>query len=90
MTVSFNATGVLLNMSRLYHKTLEEYLIAPISSLSFVLGKVLAGMVRGLVGALVILGFGTLFGALRLWDRGFLPSYFLPVSCSPHWASWRP
>lgn len=63
MTVSFNATGIPLNMSRLYHKTLEEYLIAPVGSFSFVLGKVLAGTVRGLVGALVILVLGLLFGA---------------------------
>jgi len=66
MTVSFNATGITLNMSRLYHKTLEEYLIAPISSFSFVLGKVLAGTVRGLLGALVILVLGFLFGARPL------------------------
>lgn len=63
MTVSFNATGISLNMSRLYHKTLEEYLIAPVSGFSFVLGKALAGTVRGLVGALVILVLGFLFGA---------------------------
>ncbi|ACA59717.1 ABC transporter permease [Candidatus Desulforudis audaxviator] len=77
MTVSFNATGVSLNMSRLYHKTLEEYLIAPISSLSFVLGKVLAGMVRGLVGALVILGLGTLFGAHPVMGPWFFAVIFL-------------
>jgi ABC-type multidrug transport system permease subunit len=70
MTVSFNAVGISLNMSRLYHKTLEEYLLAPIRSFSFVLGKVLAGTVRGLVGALIILLLGFLFGArpsVGLW-----------------------
>ncbi|RJX21151.1 MAG: multidrug ABC transporter permease [Ammonifex sp.] len=71
MTVSFNAVGISLNMSRLYHKTLEEYLLAPISSLSFVLGKVLAGTVRGLVGALIILALGFLFGARPAAGSGF-------------------
>ncbi len=63
MNTSFNAIGVSLNMSRLYHKTLEEYLIAPISACSFVLGKVLAGIVRGLVASLIILLLAFLFGA---------------------------
>ncbi|GAW92193.1 ABC transporter permease [Calderihabitans maritimus] len=63
MTTSFNATGNEVNMSRLYYKTLEEYLIAPISAGSFVLGKVLAGTVRGLISSMVILVLGVLFGA---------------------------
>ena len=38
MNISFNSVGSPLNMSRLYHKTLEEYLVAPISPVAFVLG----------------------------------------------------
>lgn len=63
MTTSFNAVGMSLNMSRLYHKTLEEYLIAPISACSFVLGNVLAGSVRGFIASLIILVLAFLFGA---------------------------
>jgi Nod factor-specific ABC transporter NodJ protein len=63
MNTSFNAVGITLNMSRLYHKTLEEYLIAPISAGAFVLGEVLAGTVRGLLASLVILALAFLFGA---------------------------
>jgi Nod factor-specific ABC transporter NodJ protein len=63
MNTSFNAVGVSLNMSRLYHKTLEEYLIAPIGAGAFVLGKVLAGTVRGLVASLIILALAFVFGA---------------------------
>ena len=77
MTVSFNAVGVSLNMSRLYHKTLEEYLLAPVSSFSFVLGKVLAGTVRGLVAALIILVLGFLFGARPAAGLGFFAVIFL-------------
>ena len=62
MNTSFNAVGITLNMSRLYHKTLEEYLIAPISAGAFVLGEVLAGTVRGLLASLVILALAFLFG----------------------------
>lgn len=63
MNISFNSVASPLNMSRLYHKTLEEYLVAPISSLSFVLGKVLSGTLRGLISSLIIIVLAYLFGA---------------------------
>ena len=63
MNTSFSAVGYGLNMSRLYHKTLDEYLIAPISPGAFVLGKVLAGAVRGLIASMIILVLAFLFGA---------------------------
>jgi ABC-type multidrug transport system permease subunit len=63
MLLSFNAVGSPLNMSRLYHKTLEEYLIAPISYTSFVFGKILSGMLRGLISSSVIILLAYLFGA---------------------------
>lgn len=75
MNTSFGAVGTSLNMSRLYHKTLDEYLIAPISAGSFVLGKVLAGTVRGLIASLIILVLAFLFGA-RLDVSGW---FFLVV-----------
>lgn len=77
MNTSFNAVGVSLNMSRLYHKTLEEYLIAPISASAFVLGKVLGGTVRGLVASLIILGLAFLFGAHLVVNGWFLLVVFL-------------
>ncbi|WP_232294242.1 ABC-2 transporter permease [Syntrophaceticus schinkii] len=48
MNASYNATGVSLNVSRLYHKTLEEFLAAPISVSSLVLGNIFSGCFRGL------------------------------------------
>lgn len=63
MTTSFNGVGVYLNISKLYYHDLEEYQIAPITAVSFTLGKVLAGCVRGMTAALVILALGFLFGA---------------------------
>ena len=50
-------------MSRLYHKTLEEYLVAPISPLAFVLGKIIAGAARGLISSAIIITLAYLFGA---------------------------
>ncbi|MEN6413592.1 MAG: ABC transporter permease [Veillonellales bacterium] len=72
MTISFNAVGTPLNMSRLYHKTLEEYLVAPIRSVSFVIGKILAGAVRGLISSAVIILLAYLFGASFHMSMTFL------------------
>ena len=63
MNISFNSVASPLNMSRQYHKTLEEYLVAPISSMSFVIGKVLSGTFRGLISSLIIILLSYAFGA---------------------------
>lgn len=63
MNISFNSVGTPLSMARLYHKTLEEYLIAPISSWSFILGKILAGVTRGMMSSVIIIIIAFLFGA---------------------------
>lgn len=72
MTISFNSVGTPLNMSRLYHKTLEEYLVAPISPASFVIGKILAGMSRGLISSGIIIVLAYLFGASLCINTMFL------------------
>ncbi len=72
MTISFNAVGSPLNMSRLYHKTLEEYLIAPISTVAIVIGKVLSGVLRGLISSMVIILLAYLFGANFTVNAWFL------------------
>ena len=79
MNISFSSVGSPLNMSRLYHKTLEEYLIAPISSFSFVVGKILGGVVRGMLSSLVILLLAWLFGAVLNLDGWFV--LFLFCNC---------
>lgn len=63
MIISFNAVGTPVNMSRLYHKTLEEYQIAPISPTAFVIGKILSGMIRGIISSLIIIILAYVFGA---------------------------
>ncbi|MBC8014720.1 MAG: ABC transporter permease [Sporomusaceae bacterium] len=72
MNISFNSVGSPLNMSRLYHKTLEEYLIAPIGSLAFVIGKVLAGALRGLISSVLIIVLAYAFGANLIINAWFL------------------
>lgn len=72
MNISFNSVGSPLNMSRVYHKTLEEYLIAPISSISFVMGKILSGALRGLLSSIIIVILAYVFGAHSIINGWFL------------------
>jgi len=58
-------------MARLYHRTFEEYLIAPIGPASFVIGKILAGALRGLLSCAVILVLAYFFGASLHMSLGF-------------------
>ena len=63
MNTSFTSVGVALNISRRYTKTFENYLVAPIAAHSIVLGKVLGGMLRGLLSAAIIVVLAHLYGA---------------------------
>lgn len=72
MNISFNSVASPLNMARLYHRTFEEYLIAPIAPGSFVAGKIVAGALRGLLSCAVILALAYGFGAKINIGPGFL------------------
>ena len=63
MNASFNAVATPLSIARLYDKTLEEYLISPITLFSFTVGKVLAGAFRGMYVGLLLLIVAFIFGA---------------------------
>lgn len=70
MNVSFNAVATPLSIARLYDKTLEEYLVAPITIYSFAAGKILAGVARGLYAAAILLVISWFFRAnfnFNLW-----------------------
>lgn len=74
MNISFNTIAAPLNMARIYHHTLETYLISPISSAAFVFGKVLSGTVRGLISSAIIVLIAELLGV-----HLYLGSWFFPV-----------
>jgi len=61
-----------LNMGRLYFKTFQIYLQAPVSAGDIVLGQVSAGIVRGLFAALILLGLGVLLGSRLELNAVFL------------------
>ena len=62
MNISFNSI-ISVHAERVYHKSLEEYLIAPIRPDAFVIGKVAGAMLRGLISSAIIIVLSYLFGA---------------------------
>ncbi|MHB8117976.1 MAG: ABC transporter permease [Methanothrix sp.] len=55
MTTSFNGAGSRLNVDRLYFKSFDECLMAPIKLHSLLLGKALIGVVRGILSSVAFL-----------------------------------
>ena len=62
MNISFNSITP-VHAERVYHKSLEEYILAPIAPAAFVIGKILAAMLRSLISSVLILILALLFGA---------------------------
>ena len=62
MNISFNSITP-VHAERVYHKSLEEYILAPIASSAFVIGKILAAMLRSIISSTLIIGLAWLFGA---------------------------
>jgi ABC-2 type transport system permease protein len=61
MTISFGGTTFSICGERLYSKTFEEILLLPVSPLALFLGKMLAGVVRGMMTASAVLLLAVLF-----------------------------
>jgi ABC-type multidrug transport system permease subunit len=55
MTTSFNGAGNRLNVDRLFYKSFDECLMAPIGLTSLLIGKALIGVVRGLISSVAFL-----------------------------------
>ena len=62
MNISFNSVTP-VHSERIYHKSLEEYIIAPVVPEAFVIGKVLAAVLRGMISSATILLLAAGFGA---------------------------
>ncbi len=74
MNVSYMSVTT-VHAERVYHKSLEEYLSAPIEPAAFVIGKILSAVVRALISTTLILSVAIIFGA----SLNFAPLNFLIV-----------
>jgi len=55
LTSSFNGAASKLNVDRIFHKSFDELLMAPISLFSIVVGKAMIGVIRGLISCSTML-----------------------------------
>ena len=62
MNISFNSITP-IHAERIYHKSLEEYILAPISAVAFVIGKISAAVLRSLISSTLIVLLAIIFGA---------------------------
>ena len=62
MTNSYNGIATSLAVGRIHYKSIDEFIISPISPSAIVTGEILGGMVRGLFSSSLILIAGALFG----------------------------
>jgi len=76
MTVSFGGTTFSICGERLYSKTFEEILLLPVHPLALFLGKMLAGVVRGLMTSASVILVAIIFTG-HVWS--FLNPLFLLI-----------
>ncbi len=62
MNIAFNSLTP-VHSEKVYHKSLEEYLVSPIKPIAFAAGKILAAVLRGLISSAIIVVLAYLFGA---------------------------
>ncbi|AHF08957.1 MULTISPECIES: ABC transporter permease [Dehalobacter] len=55
MLVSFSNAANSINIARMYYKTFEEFMVAPVNMTVFALGKIIAGALYGMYSALLII-----------------------------------
>ncbi|HSD56920.1 MAG TPA: ABC transporter permease [Methanotrichaceae archaeon] len=72
MTTSFNGAGTRLNVDRLYFRSFDECLMAPVGLLSLLLGKAMIGVVRGLISS-----FAFILAAILIAPRFHVGPMFL-------------
>ena len=62
MNIAFNSVTP-VHAERIYHKSLEEYILAPIRPSAFVIGKIAAAVLRALISSTLIIALSLIFGA---------------------------
>jgi len=62
MNIGFHSI-ISVHAERVYHKSLEEYFLSPISSESFLIGKILSAVLKALISSVIIILFAEIFGA---------------------------
>ena len=72
MTNSFQQTSIAISVGRIYYKTFQSLMVSPVPPGQVAVGLMLAGMVRGMVAAMIVYTIGAFFfGGWQLTWVGF-------------------
>lgn len=71
MNIAFNSLTP-VHTEKVYHRSLESYLIAPINIMAFPIGKILSALLRSLISSLIIIVLAYSFGANFKIDIWFI------------------
>ena len=71
MNISFHSV-MPIHAERVYHKSLEEYLLSPISAEAFLIGKILSAVLRAIISSAIIILLAFIFGAKISLSIGLL------------------
>ncbi|MBM3131592.1 MAG: ABC transporter [Chloroflexi bacterium] len=66
MNTSFSSAGMKLNVDRLFYRSFDEMLMAPVGSVSLVIGKSVIGVVRGLVICAIFVVIGLALSSMSI------------------------
>ena len=77
MTAGFTSTAQKLIIQRLFHTSFDEMILCPLHVSSIVLGKAVIGMIRGLMGSLILLVIGALLTPEVILGPGIVVSILL-------------
>lgn len=72
MSASFASTGNPINISRIYDKTFEQFMVAPVNMFIYAAGKITAGALRGMYSGLLIIFLALVFRSGVRFDAYFL------------------
>ncbi|HMK60353.1 MAG TPA: ABC transporter permease [Dissulfurispiraceae bacterium] len=79
MNNSYNWVSSALNLNRIYFKTFQVFVQAPIRSSSIMIGEVLAGMVKGLFASVLIIAVGIIASSAKFITLPFIVA--LLINC---------
>ena len=74
MNISFHSI-IPIHAERVYHKSLEEYLLSPINPESFLIGKILGAILRSLISSVIIILLAIIFAEIGFYAAMRLSTY---------------
>lgn len=80
--------GMTINVERFYWRTFEEFQVAPVSNTDIAVGKICFGIIKGIIGSILIYLIGLIFGIVLRFNIMFFLSVFINCFMFSSLALW--